>query len=59
MLLPNIVLHGQWSIDIMQNDDDFYIIDMALAQDSALLFCVPEKRRKRIDENWLPTLKGG
>ena len=32
----------QWSVDVMQNGDDFYIIDMALADNSALRNCVPE-----------------
>lgn len=35
-LLPNTDLHGQWSIDIMQNGDTFWLIDMALAHQSAL-----------------------
>lgn len=41
-MLPFINLHGQWSIDVMQNGDDFYIIDMALAANSALVECVPK-----------------
>lgn len=53
-LLPDISLSGQWSLDIMQNGDDFWIIDMGLAQDSALSECVPRDRRKTIPENWLP-----
>ena len=32
----------QWSVDVMQNGDDFYIIDMALADNSALRNCVLE-----------------
>ena len=34
-LLPNLTLSGQWSVDIMQNGDDFWIIDMATAETSA------------------------
>lgn len=49
-------LTGQWSIDIMQNGDEFWFIDMALAQTSALIECVPKKLRRPIEENWLPEL---
>ncbi|MCH4501189.1 hypothetical protein [Staphylococcus haemolyticus] len=35
-LIENIDLEGQYSIDIMKNGEDFYIIDMALMSDSAL-----------------------
>ena len=48
-------IHGQWSIDIMQNGVDFYIIDMATAARSAL--------KEKIDynfgepeENWIPEI---
>ena len=37
----------QWSVDVMQNGDDFYIIDMALADNSALRSCVPEGLLKK------------
>lgn len=49
-------LTGQWSIDIMQNGDDFWLIDMALAQNSALYGCVPIKLRAPTEENWLPNI---
>ena len=55
-ILPDINLHGQWSIDIMQNGKDFYIIDMAIAERSAFYECVPEHLRRPITENWMPTL---
>lgn len=35
-LLPALALEGQYSIDIMKNGDDLYVIDLALMQDSAL-----------------------
>lgn len=50
-------LSGQWSIDVMQNGNDFWIIDMALAETSALYDCVPKKLRRRTKEDWLPRLK--
>ena len=34
--MPRAWLEGKWSIDIMMNDEnDFYLIDMALAKNSA------------------------
>jgi len=35
-IIPEIGLKGQWAMDIMQNGDDFYIIDMSVASSSAL-----------------------
>ena len=49
-------LTGQWSVDVMQNGDDFYIIDMALAATSALSECVPKDILKAEKEDWLPRL---
>ena len=40
----------------MQNGDDFYIIDMALAATSALSECVPPGLLKPLKENWLPVI---
>ena len=40
-LLADVDLTGQWSVDVMQNGNDFWIIDMALASQSALSDCVP------------------
>lgn len=56
-LLPDIPLTGQWSMDIMQNGTNFYIIDMALAVNSALIECVPKEKLKPIIENWLPQIQ--
>lgn len=56
-LLPDAAdagLTGQWSIDIMQEEDDFYLIDMAVAETSAFYDCVPNKLRMPRTENWLP-----
>lgn len=49
-------INGQWSIDIMQNDNDFWIIDMALAVNSALNECIPKGLLNPITENWIPEL---
>lgn len=43
-------LPGQWSIDIMQSGDDFWLIDMAWAQQSALYDCVPKELRDPMAE---------
>ena len=43
-------------MDVMQNGDDFYIIDMALAATSALSECVPNGILKAEKEDWLPRL---
>ena len=56
-LLSHINLSGQWSIDIMQDGDTFYIIDMAFAKNSALVDCVPKGRLKAQEEKWLPEIK--
>ncbi len=40
----------------MQNGDEFWVIDMALSKTSHYMIWVPQLRR-RLPENWLPTLK--
>ena len=55
--IKDINMTGQWSIDIMQNGNDFYIIDMALAENSAYYNdCVSIEKRKPQIENWIPEL---
>lgn len=41
-IMPMIDLHGCYSVDIMKNGNDFYIIDMALAATSALGELLPD-----------------
>lgn len=53
-MAPDIKLTGQWSLDVMQNGDDFYIIDMAEAAQSALQDCVPAGRIRKMKEYWFP-----
>ena len=48
-------LDGQWSLDIMQNGDEFYLIDMALAQNSALNDCC-SKGLPELKEDWIPNI---
>lgn len=45
-LVKKCNLTGQYSIDIIKNGNDFYIIDMALASESALKDCVPAGKLK-------------
>lgn len=57
-LLPDLQLHGQWSLDIMQNGDDFWLIDMALAENSAGYDkYVQPSDRKPSQENWIPCIE--
>lgn len=46
-LLSDCRLKGQWSIDVMQNGSDFWLIDMARASESALSECVPKEKLKQ------------
>lgn len=57
-MVPMLELSGQWSVDVMQNGEDFYIIDMALACNSAMNHCVPKEKLKQVEENWIPQLPG-
>ena len=56
-LLSNCSLKGQWSIDIMQNGDDFWLIDMARASESALSECVPKDKLRKESLPFLSQLK--
>lgn len=51
-LLSHLNLTGQWSLDIMQNGKNFYVIDMALAANSA--FSEKVKGLNAIKEEWIP-----
>ena len=55
-LLPRLNLAGQWSIDVMQNGGDFWLIDMALAEQSAFYDRVPPELRRPTKEDWIPKL---
>lgn len=56
-ILPALDLMGQWSVDVMLNGSDFWIIDMALAERSYFYDCVPKELRRPSKENWIPELK--
>ena len=55
-MLPDVELTGQWSLDIMQNGRDFWLIDMARAQDSALNAYISPKLMREEEVEWLPDL---
>ena len=42
------------SVDVMRNGNDYYIIDMALAEHSALNDCVPKNLLRAYPQQWLP-----
>lgn len=57
-IIKNCDITGQWSIDVMQNGSEFYIIDMQGAYHSTYYKeTVPEEYQKPDEENWLPILK--
>ena len=56
-ILDRVDLSGQWSVDIMQNGSDFYLIDMATAQNSAFYTeTVPAELRAELEEDWRPRI---
>lgn len=58
-LLPGLELAGQWSLDVMKDDDDYWLIDMAPAERSTYYEqTVPKAQRRPMVENWIPELEG-
>ena len=58
-LLPGLGLAGQWSLDIMRDGDDYWLIDMAPAERSTFYEqAVPKGKRRPMMENWMPELEG-
>lgn len=58
-ILPSLKLEGQWSLDIMANDnagEQLYAIDMAPAASSALAHHVPAGKLKKVSVDWMPRL---
>ena len=55
-LLPYLALSGQWSLDVMQNGSDFWLIDMADAASSALSEYITKGKLKKTEENWVPAI---
>lgn len=58
-LLPGLNLAGQWSLDVMKDGDDYWLIDMAPAERSTFYErTVPKGKRRPMVENWMPELEG-
>lgn len=58
-LLPGLDLAGQWSLDVMRDGDEYWLIDMAPAERSAYYGqTVPKGKRRPMVENWIPELEG-
>lgn len=58
-LLTGLDLAGQWSLDIMRDGDEYWLIDMAPAERSAYYRqAVPKAKRRPMMENWIPELEG-
>lgn len=58
-LLPGLNLAGQWSLDIMRDGDEYWLIDMAPAERSTYYGqTVPKGKRRPMVENWIPELEG-
>lgn len=56
-ILPNLDLAGQWSVDVMQSGEDLWLIDMALAENSAFYQeAVPSEKKRPSKEDWIPRL---
>ena len=54
-LVQDLNLPGQWSLDVMQNGDNFWLIDMALAETSAFYQdVVPPRDRRPLTIDWMP-----
>lgn len=50
-------MRGQWSVDVMQNGDDFWLIDMATADSSALNGVIPLGKMRCYPVNWYPDVE--
>lgn len=49
-LVPRVDLKGQWSVDILKNGEDFYLIDMGLAANSALVDKIDSKKIRHVED---------
>lgn len=52
--IDDILLENNVDVDVMRNGNDYYIIDMALAENSALNDCVPKNLLRAYPQQWLP-----
>jgi len=52
-VIPYIALDGRYSVDIMKDGEDFYVIDMALMDESALVDQLPDFTLEKLRERQL------
>lgn len=55
-IVDKLDLTGQWSLDIMDDGESLWLIDMAVAEQSTFYESVPEDKRKPVLEQWIPGL---
>lgn len=56
-IVEKLSLKGQWSLDIMDDGEQLWLIDMAVAEQSTFYESVPEDKRKPVLEQWVPGVK--
>lgn len=56
-VIKDCSLKGQWSIDVMQNGNDYWFIDMGKAEESTFYNTVPKEKRKPLTTTWIPALQ--
>lgn len=56
-IVDKLDLTGQWSLDIMDDGEKLWFIDMAVAEQSTFYESVPEDKRRPVLESWLPGIK--
>lgn len=53
-IVEKLGLTGQWSLDIMDDGEKHWLIDMAVAEQSTFYESVPEDKRRPVLEQWIP-----
>lgn len=56
-IVDKLNLTGQWSLDIMDDGEKYWLIDMAVAEQSTFYESVPKEKRRPVLEQWLPGIK--
>lgn len=56
-IIDKLGLTGQWSLDIMDDGEQLWFIDMAVAEQSTFYESVPAEKRRPVLETWLPQVK--
>lgn len=56
-IVDKLDLTGQWSLDIMDDGEKLWLIDMAVAEQSTFYESIPEEKRRPVLEVWIPGTK--